>query len=68
MKTTTATKKPSAKATAVKKTTASGKVKPKRTAAEILEETLKEEKNADSTLTHAAYNYINFQTEQAGEE
>lgn len=37
-------------------------------AAEILQETLNEEKNADSTLTNAAYHYINFQAEQAGEE
>lgn len=36
-------------------------------AAEILQETLNEEKNADSKLTNAAYHYINFQAEQAGE-
>lgn len=37
-------------------------------AAEILKETLNEEKQADSTLTYAAYNNINFQAEQADEE
>jgi ferritin-like metal-binding protein YciE len=36
--------------------------------AEILKETLTEEKNADSTLTDAAYNNINFEAEQADEE
>ena len=36
--------------------------------AEILKETLIEEKNADSTLTDAAYNNINFEAEQADEE
>jgi ferritin-like metal-binding protein YciE len=36
-------------------------------AAELLKETLNEEKQADSTLTHAAYNNINFEAEQADE-
>lgn len=37
-------------------------------AAEILKETLGEEKNADATLTDAAYNNINFEAERADEE
>lgn len=37
-------------------------------AAELLKETLTEEKNADLTLTYAAYHNINFEAEQAGEE
>lgn len=37
-------------------------------AAELLKETLEEEKNADSILTYAAYNYINFEAEELDEE
>lgn len=37
-------------------------------AAELLKETLNEEKQADLTLTEAAYNNINFEAEQADEE
>jgi ferritin-like metal-binding protein YciE len=37
-------------------------------AAEILKETLDEEKNADAILTYAAYHNINFEAEQADEE
>lgn len=36
--------------------------------AELLKETLIEEKNADSTLTEAAYHNINFEAETADEE
>jgi ferritin-like metal-binding protein YciE len=37
-------------------------------AAELLKETLNEEKQADATLTDAAYNNINFEAEQGDEE
>lgn len=37
-------------------------------AAELLKETLDEEKNADAILTYSAYHNINFQAEQADEE
>jgi ferritin-like metal-binding protein YciE len=37
-------------------------------AAELLKETLNEEKNADATLTYNAYNNINFEAEMADEE
>ncbi len=37
-------------------------------AAELLKETLDEEKNADAILTYSAYHNINFEAEQADEE